>query len=192
MPSVPLPRAPGIRRHAIWVFGHSVRCRTCGLSFGQGAAPSSVARMRCRGPPAARVLQGLGLRLAPNEEHAYTVDEMQSAGGTPCRAAEEAHGAVSTAPDPPRRRLRGKQPPPTWEAPASAATLRKDVDSKHLLVKRGRATYCERCGRWAIDRNSKGLLRRCTGTTETTHGSYKVRRERLRAGRHLLTGAVLE
>ena len=190
-PSTPLQRAPGTRRHSVWLMGNAVCCRTCGLSFGEGTRPNTVARQRCRGPPAARVLLSLGLRLDPQDEHAYTVAEMQSAGAIPWRAAEAPQGTVVVAPEPPRRRLRGKQPLPAMEATVRTSVPRKEVESKHLLVKRGRATYCERCGRWAIDRISKGLLRMCTGTTETKHGSYRVRRERLRAGRHPLTGVML-
>ena len=186
-------RAAATRKHSVWVLNGVARCMTCGNSF--AAPPSAVAKRMCRGPLPTRVLQSLGLRQSPEDAHAHTVAEMQAMGATPWRPEplQTPPEADEVIPVPVRRRLRGKQPPPpATVGVARAAVLRKEVESQHLLVTKGRVTYCERCGRWAIDRISLGLQRKCAGSVETKLGAYRVRRDRLRAGRHPLTGRLLD
>lgn len=57
----------------------------------------------------------------------------------------------------------------------------------HRLRKHGSTAWCDVCGRWAIARVGLGLSGNCTGVL----GSYSARRERLRAGKHPLTGRPL-
>ena len=166
---------------------------SCGNSF--ATPPSAVAKRMCKGPLPTRVLQSLGLRQSPEDAHAHTEVEMQAMGATPWRPEplQTPPEADEVIPVPVRRRLRGKQPPPpATVGVARAAVLRKEAESQHLLVTKGRVTYCERCGRWAIDRISLGLQRKCAGSVETKLGAYRVRRDRLRAGRHPLTGRLLD
>ena len=57
----------------------------------------------------------------------------------------------------------------------------------HLIRKHGSTAWCDVCGRWAISRVGRGLTGECSGTL----GSYAIRRERLREGKHPLTGRPL-
>ena len=90
-----------------------------------------------------------------------------------------------------RRRLVGKQPDPNSLVLRSVQSAVKEREFGHLLVRSGRFTFCDRCGRWAIDRMSLGLVRRCTGSVDTARGAYRIRRDRLSNGKHPLTGAPI-
>lgn len=189
----------GMRRHEVWVLPEGVLCRTCGLRFGPSLQPEAVAKRRCKGPLRARILDSMGAR--PDYERvAHTVPELLRAGATPwiCQrrpvegastelAADRAEEPAVPAARPIRRRLTGKQPDPLHAGPQVV----KEHASGHLFAAKGRLTYCERCGRWALDRVSKALARRCTGNVDTVRGAYRVRRERMRAGRHPLTNMPL-
>ena len=179
-------------KHSAWVLADGVLCRRCGRSFGSDARPSEVAKQRCRGPLPDRVLQSLGLRRTSDEAYAYTVAELKAAGASQWEAAGAVPSATPHAEPQVRRRLRGKQPPPTAERAGEINVLRKEPESGHLLITKGNVTYCERCGRWAINRLSHGLLRKCTASVDTKLGAYRKRRERLRAGLHPLTGKPLK
>ena len=197
-----------IRRHEVWELPEGLVCRACGMRFGSSLKPDAVARKRCKGPMRARLLDSMG--ALPNYARvAHTIPELLRAGATRWRnsrvpaegvVSELAAGPQGTSGDAAqeatplvpssrvvRRRLTGKQPDPLDEGHAAV----KETATGHLLVGRGRLTYCERCGRWALDRISTALTKRCAGTVDTVKGSYRVRRERMRAGRHPLTNVPL-
>ena len=175
-----------------------MRCRICGLSFGHAATPGTVAKKKCKGPLHARVLDSLGIGHEMVQPCAYTIAEMRALGAEPWRGG--AAGATASSADTAhghgmqegRRRLTFKQPPPPAYRCGDQSAVHKEKDSGHLLVRKGRITFCDRCGRWAIHRLSPGLLRRCAGSVDTALGAYRVRRDRLRQGRHPLTGAKLD
>ena len=134
------------------------------------------------------------------ERVAYTVPEMLRAGATPWvsqrspvegasteMVADRAEEPAALAARPVRRRLTGKQPDPLQ----AGSQVVKEHASGHLFAAKGRLTYCERCGHWSLDRVSKALTRRCPGNVDTVRGAYRVRRERMRAGRHPLTNIPL-
>ena len=197
---------PQTQKHEVRLLPEGPLCRICGRRFADGSAPASLARQRCNGPMRARLLDHMG--AVPNyARFAHTVAELMGAGAHPWRrvdassgrlevsAASERHEA-SGGPEPAaeaqptpsnaarRRRLVGKQPDPLQRR-----DVLREAATGHLLAARGRLTYCERCGRWAIDRISKALTKPCAGTVETVKGSYRARRERMRNGRHPLTNA---
>ena len=75
-------------------------------------------------------------------------------------------------------------PPAATETPSLASRPRE-----HRIRRHGSTAWCDVCGRWAISRVGLGLLGQCSG--EVGAGSYYIRRERLRAGKHPLTGRPL-
>ena len=196
------------RRHEVWVLPEGLLCRTCGMRFGPSLQPDAVARKRCKGPMRARILDSMGA-LPDYARVAHTVPELLRAGATPWSnqrnfeegvvrelaavpigpTGEAARAAAPVVPStkPLRRRLTGKQPDPL----DTGRQVVKEYASGHLLTARGRLTYCERCGRWALDKISTALTKRCAGNVDTVKGSYRVRRERMRAGRHPLTNVPL-
>ena len=196
------------RGHELWKLPQQVVCRTCGKRF----APvnlATVARRRCEGPMRARLLDSMGA-FPSFARVAHTVPELLRAGASPWIQPNVAddnavsgnatqvgasqlveaqsaalQGASSNREQ--RRRLTGKQPDPN----AAAVAAIKEEATGHLLVSKGRLTFCERCGRWALDRLSTALRKRCAGTVETAKGSYRIRRQRMREGRHPLSNALL-
>ena len=141
----------------------------------------------------------MGIDTGPFSLSSHTVGELVRLGGEKwsvttgeaCEAREEeplfplVGGAVRI-----RRRTTGKQL--VFGDPATEVHgVYKESVFGHILVRKGRATFCDKCGRWAIDRLSLGLLRKCTGIVDTVAGAYRVRRERLRLGRRPLTNVPL-
>ena len=189
--------ACGVRKHAVWICNGNVQCRACGGCFGHTATPEVIARKRCKGPLHARVLASLGIRQEVGEPSAFTVAEMRASGAEPWAGGEASTAQASATVVPEhgmhevRRRLTFKQPPPSAHCRSEHGTVQKERDSGHLLVKQGRITFCDRCGRWAISRLSPGLMRKCAGTVVTSVGAYRIRRDRLRQGKHPLAGKKL-
>ena len=190
--------AGSVRRHILWTCKGHLHCSSCGLSFGPAANPAAIARRKCRGPLQQRVFSSLGMRQALEVRHAYSTEEMHAAGaelwrgGASPMAAAAASGTTEPASGAVRRRLIGKQPRPTAYKEEGITDTTREVESGHILVTRGRFTFCDRCGRWAINRLSIGLQRKCTGTVDTAVGAYRVRRDRLRQGRHPLTNRLIQ
>ena len=186
------------RRHEIWEWGRAWMCRLCGKSYHAHCHPGMLAKAICRGSMHSRLLASMGA-LAPLEStDCYTSQELAAQGGRRWqRVQEEEEALVETAVPPSpaagivRRRLVGKQPDPYARQAGGRPTVVREQESGHILVKAGKFTFCDRCGRWAIDRFGPGLVRKCTGTVDTSVGAYRVRRDRLRAGRHPLTNQLI-
>ena len=197
------PCSLATRKHTIWALNDQWVCRACGQHSSGDLNPRLLAKKVCKGAMYARMLGSLGVLQDPSAFFCHTVREMEAAGAKPWVCDAEARilpEAVAPLSDqassglPPVRRLRritGKQPDPSALPPSSSASSVREQESGHLLVKAGRFTFCDRCGRWAIDRMSPGLRRKCTGTVDTAAGAYRVRRERLRCGRHPLSNAPI-
>ena len=176
-------------RHEVWQLQDGWVCRACGKQFGTDAELAALAKKHCPGPMSARLLDSMG--VAPTfSRFAHTVAELTRAGARPwelslAQAASAVGGEGNSLVEVrrPRRRITGKQPDPYDCRPAV-----KEEGTGHLLVSKGRLTFCDRCGRWALDRLSKALARRCTGSVDTVLGAYRARRERMRHGKHPLTG----
>ena len=182
------------RKHSLWIRQGTFHCRACGHSFVASAKPELLAKRRCKGPLDARVFDSLSMQHELAGRYAYTSEEMHAAGAVPWRGVSGLPAVTAAGADPRlaeeevRRRLVGKQPRPiSYNRKVVTETIR-EAESGHILVTSGSLTFCDRCGRWAIRRLSRGLQRRCTGTVDTSLGAYRVRRERLRQGRHPLTG----
>ena len=184
-----------VQRHEIWELGQQWLCRACGKWFNPSCEPSVLARKVCRGAMHSRLLDSMGLVRECKTFFCHTAMEMRAKGAVqwmqePNRP--DGHAPAATAEGPHvRRRLVGKQPDPNSLVPRSVQSAMKERESGHLLVRSGRFTFCDRCGRWAIDRMSLGLLRRCAGSVDTAKGAYRIRRDRLRDGKHPLTGAPI-
>ena len=182
------------RRHEIWEWGQAWMCRLCGKSYHAHVNPGKLTKAACRGSMHSRVLASMGA-LAPLESFdCYTAHELAEQGGKKWHKVgeeEEAPVVHAVLPSPitrvSRRRLVGKQPDPGARKGSVGPAVVREQASGHILVRAGRFTFCDRCGRWAIDRFGPGLIRKCTGTVDTAVGAYRARRDRLRAGRHPLT-----
>ena len=197
-----------MQRHEVWELPAGFMCRICGRRFGLADSPEAVSKKRCLGPMRARLLSSIGA-LPVYARFAHTAAELLRAGAVRWRTAQlpedsaaagtanvsrdaAVNAAQETGPPPRplniavRRRLTGKQPDPLQKM-----GVLKESATGHLLAVRGRLTYCERCGRWAIDRMSTALAKRCAGTVDTVRGSYRIRRSRMREGRHPLTNRPL-
>ena len=138
----------------------------------------------------------MGVELPQGDWDCFNPQELIGQGVRKWSSTEGVPVVVATAAQPNatvRRRLVGKQPDPRNSArpPGGLPIVARENESGHILVKVGRVTYCDRCGRWAIDRFGPGLIRRCQGNVDTSRGAYRVRRDRLRAGRHPLTSRPL-
>ena len=194
--TAPRPAGARPRRHDIWEWGQAWICRQCGKSFHAHCHPEKLSKAACRGPMHSRLLVAMGALPAVSFD-CYTSQEIAGQGGRrwrrPGEEEEEEEVPGETAVPPPttagmvRRRLVGKQPDPHATIGSGTPAVVRERESGHILVKAGKYTFCDRCGRWAIDRFGPGLVRRCTGTVDTSVGAYRVRRDRLRAGRHPLT-----
>ena len=197
------------RRHEVWMLPQEIVCRACGKRFGPGVDLATIARRRCEGPMMARLLDSMGA-FPCFARFAHTALELLRAGASPWvqpnGPAEDAEDVIATQAEArqpqgtqsaatqressdrvPRRRLIGKQPDPNAAVQAAV----KEEATGHLLVSKGRLTFCERCGRWALDRLSTALKKRCAGIVETAKGSYRIRRQRMREGRHPLSNMLL-
>ena len=182
------------RRHEIWEWGQAWMCRLCGKSYHAHVNPGKLTKAACRGSMHSRVLASMGA-LAPLESFdCYTAHELAEQGGRKWHKVgeeEEAPVVHAVLPSPitrvSRRRLVGKQPDLGARKGSVGPAVVREQASGHILVRAGRFTFCDRCGRWAIDRFGPGLIRKCTGTVDTAVGAYRARRDRLRAGRHPLT-----
>ena len=183
------------RRHEIWECGHAWVCRSCGKAFHLHCLPGKLAKGSCKGSMHARLLISMGVAVPPESFDCFTAQELLDQGGRRwCESSEEQGTSVDHAVPPAatvRRRLVGKQPDPLAQPRGGSSTAVREYFSGHILVKAGNVTYCDRCGRWAIDRFGPGLLRKCSGSVNTTLGAYRVRRDRLRSGRHPLTNQPL-
>ena len=182
-------------RHELWEWGRAWLCRLCGKTFPTTSRPEKISKAACRGSLHARLLASMGASPIDAFE-CYTTQEVSDQGGVKWRKAEEREGdlaaATHIAPSHPplyagtvRRRLVGKQPDP--RAKTTGQAVCRESESGHILIKAGKFTYCDRCGRWAIDRLGPALVRKCVGTVDTSLGAYRIRRDRLRSGRHPLT-----
>ena len=192
----PVQLAPEYDRHEVWEARGGLLCRACGKRFARQADPASIARRRCEGALGARLLSSMG--FAPiYSRYAHTVAELLRAGArkaeVPTRLTSTTLSPAECISDSPaappalvRRRVTGKQPDPS-----GTRSVFKEDTTGHLLVSRGRLTFCDRCGRWALDRLSKALARPCTGSVDTVLGAYRVRRERMRQGKHPMTGEII-
>ena len=171
-------------RHELWSLGEDCVCRICGLKVGLSSA-RAMRRSACKGPVHVRILRNMGVRPASTDQSACTSEEMLAAGAKPLGGAEPAVGVSALS------SFGEEVPPPASTVHSTTASVIKESNSGHLLVTRGRLTWCDRCGRWAFDRLSLGLLRRCRGNVDTVSGSYRIRRQRMREGKHPLTSALL-
>ena len=183
------------RRHEIWEWRHGWICRTCGRTFHADSYPERLENAECGGAVHSRLLDSMGALGPLDAWDCYTSQELIDQGGKRWSKTEEERQAVAetethlaTAV---RKRVVGKQPDPSTRLQSSAPTAVKENESGHILIKAGRYTFCDRCGRWAIDRFGPGLIRKCKGSVDTSLGAYRVRRDRLRAGRHPVTNRLI-
>ena len=186
------------RRHEIWSLERGWVCRTCGKTFRLSSNPKQLVKAECGGSMQARLFRSMGVPVPPDGWDCFAVHDLAREGGTRWTEAGIDLQVPGGDEPPPaaavRRRLVGKQPDPRALDTGSQASqwTAKEKESGHLLLKAGRFSFCDRCGRWAIDRLGPGLLRKCVGNVDTASGAYRVRRERLRAGRHPLSNRPLE
>ena len=187
------------RRHEIWTWRQAWLCRTCGKTFHSDSHPRHLEKAECRGSTRARLLHSMGVQVPPEAWDCHAAQELARQGEARWVEGDEGHQPLAEARLPHttavRRRLVGKQPDPRSMTVSCAAMVAKEAvkenESGHILVKAGSFTFCDRCGRWAIDRLGPGLIRKCRGSVDTSLGAYRVRRDRLRAGRHPLTNQPL-
>ena len=187
----------------------------CQRSGCQWAASShnKTKRLPCRGCPSGRLLakrhRDVGwirsiMAFSDGEMVARGARPLQEVQSTSRQAGAEVPGAVDESPraedghseeDPFGHMQAGfddSPPEPVPQALSSQAERAASSDHRnevadHVIRTRGAAAWCEVCGRWALARVGSGLTGKCKGVL----GSYGIRRARLRAGRHPLTGNLL-
>ena len=135
-------------RHEVWQLQDGWVCRACGKRFGSDTELAALAKKQCPGPRSARLFDSMG--VAPTfSRFAQSVAELTRAGvrrwehsSAPAGSADGGEGNPNAEVRRPRRRITGKQPDPYECRPAV-----KEDWTGHLLVSKGRLTFCDRCGR---------------------------------------------
>ena len=204
--------------HKLWTMGGgSVMCQRCGLARAS-AVVEKFRRQPCRGCPSGRLLARLcGEAEAIEGTMAYSNNDMESRGARPSttvkpRDVVEGSEELSMPPEAAqlayeededpfghlRAGLDGSDQPAVHQgaalelsgapgAESESARGQTKLAGEHVIRRHGSTAWCEVCGRWAIKRVGLGLSGKCAGSI----GSYAIRRERLRAGKHPLTGQPL-
>ena len=203
-PGIPWRRAAALR-HRVWkTGGGSVMCQRCGLTRPMKAL-ATFRRQACAGCPSGRILARAHADAALRSQvMSFSDYDMKARGATPFEEADER--VLSQVPEPaiaesereehwegdePFGHLSAEPSEIGGQSPVRSEALPEESTAAgfraHRLRKHGSTAWCDVCGRWAIARVGLGLSGNCTGVL----GSYSARRERLRAGKHPLTGRPL-
>ena len=87
-----------------------------------------------------------------------------------------------------RRRLRGKQRPPSHAAESTKPLVVETKNKGHAMRRKGPIIFCVRCASYAIHRVGTGLKSWCAPSASA---SLAKSLERLHKGRHPVTGSLI-
>ncbi len=205
------------RPHALWLSRDRAVCQRCGRSSNAAAIRHrrAFARTACSGAAASRALRRIGMTAAHLDQTNLISDRalremgLDPARGTaalpsPAGAQGEPAPAVlqpaaevgslddqSASPRPKRRRIQEQSQATQAGSSASAAAGAWIAGSEwgrgHDVRLNGSVAFCVRCGAYAIHRVGSAISTACSGPAADT----KLKVERMRAGRHPVTGAPL-